>query len=69
MLLHSGLIHSDVYTFGSLKGGALGSPAVGALGPPDGDAHSFTASGVFALGRAMVKGNTKQYNDVCINVP
>ena len=69
MFLLSGLINGCVYTFGSLDGGTLGPPVGGALGPPDGDAHGLTASGTLAFGRAMVKGNTKLYNDVCINVP
>ena len=64
MFLHSELINGHVYTFGSLDGGTLSSLAVGTLVPPDGDAHGLTASGTFALGRTMVKGNTKPYNEI-----
>ena len=69
MFLHSELINGHVYTFGSLDGGTLGPPAGGARGPPDGDTHGPTASGTLSFGRAMVKENTKLYNDVCIDMP
>ena len=50
---HSGLINDCVYTFG----------------PPDDGPLGFTTIGTLAFGRRRVKGNTKLYKDVCINVP
>ena len=58
-----------VYTFSPPDGGTLGPPAGCTLGTTYGDAHGLIASGTLAFGRARVKGNTKLYNNVCINMP
>ena len=67
--LHSRLINSCIYTFSPPDGGTLGPPAGCTLGTTYGDAHDLIASGTLAFGRARVKGNTKLYNNVCINMP